>query len=321
MDHFYSTADMLTQYAEKGWKKELIPHGFSLCPPNDVASGYINVWGSPESLYFMESDITFKTDLVERYYYTKRGFQITFVEDMTVTYYQNKSQMNSAKFGIYCHVSNRPRPWYKRFYAGTTQKGSTIAVMETFLESAGLALAEETWERAAMAINQCEVSLPSLAQICHDVKYAPVADKLFPIYFHAKAVEAVSLLLNYAFSQHELKPAAFSPRSINAAKEAIQILNQSYVNPPVIEVLARIVGIDKKTLQNAVQYLTGQTINEYVRSLRMEKALSLLMAGTMRIDEIAAAVGYHGKMNFYRAFNNTFGCTPKEMRKIKHSIP
>ena len=88
------------------------------------------------------------------------------------------------------------------------------------------------------------------------------------------------------------------------------------MNPPVIEVLARSVGIDKKTLQKAVQHLTGQTINEYIRSLRMEKALSLLMEGTMRIVDIAATVGYHSKMNFYRAFHSTFGCTPKEMLKI-----
>ena len=315
MDRFYSTADMLTQYEEKGWKKTLTPRGFSLCPPNDVASGYINVWGTPETLYFMESDITFKTDLMERYYYSQRGFQITFVEDMTVTYYEKKAWMNSAKFGVFCHVSNRPRPWYKRFLAGTTQKGTTIAIMDTLLVNAGLALTDEAWDQIAIAINQHEISLPSLAQICHDVKHASVADEAFPFYFHAKAVEAVSLLLNYAFSQHVLKPATLSSKSMNSAKEAIQFLSQSYVNPPVIEVLARTVGIDKKTLQKAVQHLTGQTINEYIRSLRMEKALSLLMEGTMLVDEIAAAVGYHSKMNFYRAFHDTFGCTPRELKK------
>ncbi len=316
MDCFYSTADMLTQYMEKGWKRTPTPRGFSLSPPIEVASGYINVWGNPETLYFMDSDITFHTDLMERYYYTERGFQITFVEEMTVTYYQNKAQTSSAKFGIYCHVANRPHPWYKRFQAGTTQKGSTIAITETFLTKAGLVVSDENWDRAAMVINQGEVSLPSLAQICHDVKYAPVADAVFSFYFHAKAVEAVSLLLNHAFSQHTHKPVSLSSRSINAAKEAIQILNQAYVNPPVIETLSRDVGIDKKTLQNAVRHMTGQTINGYIRSLRMEKALSLVMEGTMRIDEISKTVGYHSKMNFYKAFEDTFGCTPNVMRKI-----
>ena len=312
---FYSTADMLNQYVEQGWQKTLLPRGFSLSPPGSVASGYINVWGDPAALYFMESDITFQADLMERYYYTDRGFQITFVEDMTVTYYQNKSQMNSAKFGVFCHVANRSRPWYKRFHAGTTQKGTTIAIIEPFLVSAGLALPDEAWERAAMAINQREVSLPALAQICHDVRYAPIDDEVFPFYFHAKAIEAVSLLLNYAFSQRLLKPAAFSPKSINAAKEAIELLNRSFANPPVIELLARDVGIDKKTLQSAVRHLTGQTVSEYTRSLRMEKALSHLMDGTMRVDDIAKAVGYHSKMNFYKAFSATFGCTPRELKK------
>ncbi len=316
MDRFYSTADMLTQYTQKGWEKKRTPRGYSLCPPNDVATGLIHVWGNPETLYFMDSDITFHTDLMERYYFTERGFQITFVEDMTVTYYQDKAQTNYAKFGLFCYVSHRSRPWYKRFHAGTTQKGATIGIMESFLTSAGLTLPDEVWERAAMAINRRDIALPALTQICHDIKYATITDELFPLYFHAKAIEAVSLLLQHAFSQRIPNAASLSLRSINAAKEAIAFLSQSYVNPPVIEVLARSVGIDKKTLQKAVQHLTGQTINEYIRSLRMEKALSLLMEGTMRIVDIAATVGYHSKMNFYRAFHSTFGCTPKEMLKI-----
>ena len=316
MDRFYSTADMLDQYMQKGWKKTLIPRGFSLCPPDDVATGTIRVWGNPEMLYFMQSDITFQTDLMERYHYTQRGFQITFVKNMTVSYYEKKEQMHSAKFGIFCHVSCQPRPWYKRFQAGATQKGATLVIMEAFLEHSGLMLTDETWEQAAAAINQHEVSLPVLAQICHDVKYAAVAEEAFPFYFHAKAVEAVSLLLHYTFSQCAVKSASLSSKSISAAKEAILFLNRSYVDPPVIEVLARTVGIDKKTLQKAMQHLTGQSIHEYIRSLRMEKALTLLMEEPMRIDAIAAAVGYHSKMNFCRAFHDTFGCTPKELKKF-----
>jgi AraC-like DNA-binding protein len=74
------------------------------------------------------------------------------------------------------------------------------------------------------------------------------------------------------------------------------------------------ISIDKKTLQKAVRRLTGQTIHRYVRSRRMEKALSLVEEGKLRNDEIAAAVGYWSKANFYRAFADTFGCTPGELR-------
>lgn len=315
MDRFYSTADMLNQYVEKGWKKTIIPKGGSYSPPDELASGYINVWGDPEILYYMESDITFHTDLMERYYFTERGFQITFAEDMTVTYYQNKAQKHSAQFGVFCHVNAKPRPWYKRFPAGTTQKGATLAITEAFLIKAGLSVSDESWERAAMVINHGDMSLPTLVQICYDIKYASVLDECFPMYFHAKSVEATSLLLNYAFSQHPHKLSSLSSKSLTAAKEAILILNKSFVNPPVIETLAQTVGIDKKTLQYAVKHLTGQTINGYVRSLRMEKALSLLIDEVMRIDDIAKAVGYLSKANFYKAFSDTFSCTPKEMRK------
>ena len=315
MDRFYSIADMLNQYVQKGWTQTDTPRGFSLYPPSEIASGYINVWGTPDTHCFIESDVTFHVDLMERYYYTERGFQITFIENMTLTYYQSKTETQGARFGVYCYVNNRPQPWYKRFPAGATQKVSTIAITETFLAKAGLSLSNEAWDRAAMNINNGEISLPSLAQVCQDIQYASVIDECFPFYFHAKSVEAIALLLDYALDRNNRKPSSLSSKSISIAKEALQALNRSYANPPVIETLARSVGIDKKTLQSAIQHMTGQTVNGYIRSLRMEKALSLLTEGTMRIDEIAKAVGYHSKINFYKAFADTFACTPNEMRK------
>ncbi len=317
MERFYSTADMLGQYERGGWTRAGTPRGFTLTPPEEIATGHVSVWGDPGTHCFIDSDVTFHRDLMERYYYTERSFQITFVEDMTLTYYQSRSEARDARFGVYCHVNNRPAPWYKRFPAGAAQRCSSVVVTESFFSRAGIPMPDDVWDRAALAVNRRELSLPLLAEVCRDIRHAAVGDECFSLYFHGKTAEAVSLLLDHAFSLGVGKAHALAGRSLAAAREALQILNESYVNPPVIEALSRTVGIDKKTLQQAVQQLTGRTVNRYVRSLRMERALSLLTEGTLRIEEVARAVGYHSKINFYKAFADTFGCTPNEMRQGK----
>jgi hypothetical protein len=63
------------------------------------------------------------------------------------------------------------------------------------------------------------------------------------MYFHAKAVEAVSIILDFAFAQHARKPISFAAASVEAAKEALRILDQAYAGSPSLEALADTVGI------------------------------------------------------------------------------
>ena len=58
----------------------------------------------------------------------------------------------------------------------------------------------------------------------------------------------------------------------------------------------------------------GSTFTEYVTNLRVEKARSLLAGTTLRIAQIAAAVGYNDPHYFSWIFRKISGCTPTEYR-------
>lgn len=62
----------------------------------------------------------------------------------------------------------------------------------------------------------------------------------------------------------------------------------------------------------------GKTFSGYVIELRIEKARELLEDRTLKINDIAAQVGYHDTSHFIRSFKKICGCTPEELRNRSH---
>jgi len=60
----------------------------------------------------------------------------------------------------------------------------------------------------------------------------------------------------------------------------------------------------------------GESINSYVRRMRMERAARQLLAETVNITEIALASGYETLASFGKVFKQTFGVTPSEFREL-----
>ena len=57
---------------------------------------------------------------------------------------------------------------------------------------------------------------------------------------------------------------------------------------------------------------TGRTFKEILLQQRMERAAILLRNTTLSIEEIAAMIGYSDHSNFYKAFKDYFGQTPRQ---------
>ena len=166
MYKFYSTADMLQQYEESGWHRKNNGRGFSLELPPELGTGYMEIWGDPASHCCIDSNMVLNREMVERYYYTERGLKITFIEDMTGSYYQSKDTSEEALFGTFCTVCNLPRPWFHRYPAGTKQKCFSIVICESFLNNTGIIIPSDDWDRAAYIINGRNNKYPELAALC-----------------------------------------------------------------------------------------------------------------------------------------------------------
>ena len=63
---------------------------------------------------------------------------------------------------------------------------------------------------------------------------------------------------------------------------------------------------------------TGRRFTEILLEKRMERAVLLLKNTTLSIEDIAAMLGYSNNSNFYKAFKEYYGKTPREY--LKHII-
>lgn len=87
-------------------------------------------------------------------------------------------------------------------------------------------------------------------------------------------------------------------------------------NPSLtVEELCKDVALGRGTLYKKIKALTGQTVNDFVRSIRLKRASQLLRNEKHNINEVAYLVGFSDVNHFRKCFKEQFGLTPKEYSK------
>jgi YesN/AraC family two-component response regulator len=76
--------------------------------------------------------------------------------------------------------------------------------------------------------------------------------------------------------------------------------------------------ISRSLLYVKIEALTGQSVNEFVRNIRLKKSISLILQRKSNISEIAYAVGFSSQSYFTRCFTKKFGKSPTEIQGQKH---
>jgi len=80
------------------------------------------------------------------------------------------------------------------------------------------------------------------------------------------------------------------------------------------EKLSREIGVSRIQLYRKTKALTGQTVNQFIRSVRLKKAAELLKEQDNPVSEIAYMVGFSAPNHFASYFKDYFGITPTEYR-------
>ncbi len=75
------------------------------------------------------------------------------------------------------------------------------------------------------------------------------------------------------------------------------------------------IHISRSLVYIKIEAITGQTVNEFIRNIRLKKATRLLQDKSLTITEIAYAVGFSSQSYFTRSFTHLFGVAPKEYIK------
>ncbi|MDH4413776.1 MAG: helix-turn-helix domain-containing protein [Rhizobium sp.] len=81
--------------------------------------------------------------------------------------------------------------------------------------------------------------------------------------------------------------------------------------------LASMVAMSERTLSRAFKHQTGQTVGEFVLSVRLAYACEMLRSGQRKIKDVARLAGLGSQTNMRQLFVNRYGRPPSEFRKTE----
>jgi signal transduction histidine kinase/ligand-binding sensor domain-containing protein/DNA-binding response OmpR family regulator len=90
-----------------------------------------------------------------------------------------------------------------------------------------------------------------------------------------------------------------------------------------VEELGMDVAMSRMQLYRKLKALTGQSANEFIRTIRLKRAAQMLEQNQLTIAEITYEVGFNDLQYFRECFKKLFGVTPSEytQRRIRDIIP
>lgn len=148
-----------------------------------------------------------------------------------------------------------------------------------------------------------------LTFLVETLRHPPVFAPAQRMWFASKATELAALFF--------FQPAGgemFCTRAKRAGRERVEraqlILRSNLQNPPDLEELAKRVGCSHYYLSRTFSQQVGQTLQQYLRQIRLERAAELLRTGRCNVTEAAFTVGYNSLSHFSTAFHEMFGCCP-----------
>ena len=109
----------------------------------------------------------------------------------------------------------------------------------------------------------------------------------------------------------ENKPRNKSLDYVASVNRAIDHILKSLDQPLQLETVARIAGFSPFHFHRVFRSIVGETLNQFVKRVRLERALSMLSHGRQSsLTEIALACGLGSSSDFSRSFKQRYGVPP-----------
>ena len=115
-----------------------------------------------------------------------------------------------------------------------------------------------------------------------------------------------------------LKPSEVATNSVDQTflEDALRIVEANIGNEQFsIEMLAREIGMSRPNLNRKFRALINQSSNQFIQSVRLQRAADLLRQGAGSVSEIAFRTGFSSTAYFVKCFKDHFGETPGSVLK------
>ncbi|GEO04505.1 hybrid sensor histidine kinase/response regulator [Adhaeribacter aerolatus] len=125
-------------------------------------------------------------------------------------------------------------------------------------------------------------------------------------------------LQRYFYNEITLKPnnLKISEEYSNFLAACIAVIESNLDNPDFnIQVFARIMGMSHSNLYKKVKAVSGRSVNDFIRFIRLRHVAKLLIDTDCNVNEAASQVGFNDRKHFREQFNKLFGMNPSDYIK------
>jgi AraC-like DNA-binding protein len=141
-------------------------------------------------------------------------------------------------------------------------------------------------------------------------------ETLRPIFVKGKDYE----LLSYYFStttetNQDHCPYIDNEEIISKIIQVKELIIENMNNPPSLEELSKMVGLNIKKLKTNFKEFYGMPVFSFLLNYKMELAKKLLIDQKYNVNELASYLGYSASSHFIAAFKRKYNITPKQFSK------
>ncbi|TXH22572.1 MAG: response regulator [Chitinophagaceae bacterium] len=98
-------------------------------------------------------------------------------------------------------------------------------------------------------------------------------------------------------------------------EQLISIIKDNIDQPEFgVDILAKKVAMSAPVLYKKLRAITGLTVNEFIKKVKLRTAADLLLEKGMTVQEVAFSVGYNDSKYFSREFKKVYGSNPSEFK-------
>jgi len=111
----------------------------------------------------------------------------------------------------------------------------------------------------------------------------------------------------------EAKDLVHSAKDKEFMDDLLAIIDAQLTNPELdAELICTSIGMSRTKLYQKIKTITGQSINDFVRSIRLRKAVEIITHEDVSMADVIFRVGIQTQSYFSKAFKKEFGKTPSQ---------
>jgi AraC family transcriptional regulator, transcriptional activator of the genes for pyochelin and ferripyochelin receptors len=164
-------------------------------------------------------------------------------------------------------------------------------------------------------VNDISIELSSQMQVLvRELIDTPRMGKFYHLWAEVQSWQLICDALTYLEMRTEKQSCGsvrIRPWDVKRLEHVRNKLDRCFTNPPSIEELCRLSGMNRRKLTECFKILFSCTIREYIISQRMLHAGSLLRQ-SLPINIVAERVGYNDPSSFTKIFKRQYGVLPKD---------